>query len=207
MKAWPWTAVVVLITAVAPNPWSAALSASTVVVEGDPRAWADIQAAFTKLRLTAFYKIAAAGVGMTSSSGTSVTEVAVDRIHTMTRGPKGTRETIQVGRNLVRSREDEQPWMCQASYLPLPGSYIDLLIKPRGRVSATRGTTFSIGGVPTQSYSYSLGVTSRFRVFIALSDGRPRRVEFLARTGAAVNWLDFFDYDVPVVISLPRCKW
>ncbi len=77
-----------------------------------------------------------------------------------------------------------------------------------GEVTASKGPAAAVDGIPTQSYMYALvsgGSTSRFRLYVAIASGLPRRMHVLDQGGNATSTIDYFDYDVPI-ITLPSCS-
>jgi len=172
-------------------------------VKGDAKAWAEIDAALTRLPKLKTYRMK-----ITEADGRSSTTAVVnpDRYHwkgTNEEGKPG--EMIMVGSQKTRVREAGGEWTCVDFQIPL--AELDPK-KMTGEVTAARGPAVTIEGVRTQSYTYSwkteYGI-GHFKLFVA-GNGLPGRMQFLDDNGRTVRTWDFFDVDAPIAIALPACR-
>lgn len=175
------------------------------VVKGDPKAYAEIKVAFVKLLHVKSYRAKAT----TQEMGSMTMEfVSPDRWHFVQKMGGVVGETIIVGKG-SRVRQAGGPWQC----LPEQEGPISLNLKDmeeiKGEVTAAKGPVVAIDGVQTQSYTYSTNEnekTRNQRLFVALTNGLPKRVQELDKQGAVKSSTDYFDYNAPITITLPPCK-
>ncbi len=185
------------VTIMLAAPWAGAAP----VVKGDPKAYAEIKAAFDKFLHVKSYRMKG-----TLQDGVSMTMEVVppDRYHTVMNMGGVVSESIAVGKE-ARVRQGGGPWQClpeQESVVPKnPGEI-------KGEVTAAKGPVVAVDGVQTQSYTYSMieeGVKSNYKLFVALTNGLPKRLQILDEKGAVTGTWDYFDYNAPITIALPPC--
>lgn len=178
------------------------VAAPKLVVKGDAKAWAEVSAALTKLVKLKSYR--AKG---TLPGGGSITMDVVNphSLHSRTAMAGAAVETIQVGAE-ARFRSAGGKWECHEQSDGAP--YTDPTIMT-GEVTTTRGPAEIIDGVRTQSYTYlwkNDDETTRNRLFVAATDGLPRRYQLIDNNGAVAMTLNFFDFNAPIKITLPSCR-
>lgn len=179
-----------------------AVAAPKLVVKGDTKAWAEIAAALSKFAKLKSYR--AKGT-MTGGGSITMDVVHPHSFHTRTTMGGATMETIQVGTE-VRFRPAGGKWTCHDQPAAAPNPDPESMT---GEVTATRGPAETIDGVRTQSYTYlwkTADETTTTRVFVATTDGLPRRIQVLGDKGAVTMTLNYFDFNAPIKITLPSCK-
>jgi outer membrane lipoprotein-sorting protein len=178
------------------------LAAPKLIVKGDAKVWAEVSAALAK-----FAKLKSYRAKGTMPGGGSMTMDVVHphSFHTRTTMSGTTMETIQVGTE-VRFRPAGGKWTCHDQPAAAPNPDPESMT---GEVTATRGPAETIDGVRTQSYSYLWKTdanTITTRLFVAATDGLPRRMQILGEGGAVTMTLNYFDFNAPIKIALPSCK-
>lgn len=173
------------------------------VVKGDPKAYAEIKAAFVKWLHVKSYRAKQASEKMGSMT---MEFVSPDRYHIVQKMGGVVAETINVGKE-GRLRQGGGPWQCLPEQEPMSFNLKDME-EIKGEVTAAKGPVVAIDGVQTQSYTYSTnenGKTSNQKLFVALTNGLPKRIQGLDKQGA-VKWsIDYFDYNAPITITVPPC--
>lgn len=176
------------------------MAAEKLIVKGDAKAWAEIEAAYIKQNKVKSYR----AKGTMSGAGVTIEFVTPDRWHTKMDTGGFAMETIMVG-NDIRFRQGGGPWQCtgQAAEVPMtdPG-------KMSGEVTASKGPAVTVDGVQTQSYTYTWkieGIVVTSKIFIAVSSGFPKRIQMLGDKGEVEAQYDY-DYNAPITITLPPCK-
>lgn len=183
------------------------VEAQGLAVKGDARAWEEIQAAFMKLFRLKSYRMRVTGA---DGSSVTISYEGSGKSHIVMSQGGTTFESIRVG-NETRIRQGGGQWTCPPAGAPTPqigGQVPTDPSKISGEVTASKGPVAAVDGIQTQSYMYALvsgGSTSRFRLFVAIASGLPRRMHMLDERGNATSTIDYFDYDVPV-ITLPSCS-
>ncbi len=179
-----------------------ATAARDLVVRGDAKAWAEIEAAFIKFTKVKSYRTK----GSVTGGGTFLMEIVnPDKFHHVMDFGGVKMETIQVGKE-VRFRQGGGPWMCTGQPVPVLDTDPQKLT---GEVTAAKGPAAVIDGVQTQSYTYTWKdqqITTYLRLFVAKSNGLPKRIEDLNDKGGVQSTFDYFDYDAPITITLPVCR-
>ena len=178
-------------------------AAQGLTVKGDAQAWKEIEAAFIKFSKAKSYR---AKMIMKDGGTTTMETVPPDRMRTITTTGAETYEWITVG-NQVRVRQGNGPWTCvpSAGPAPIPNTNPQQMA---GEVTAARGPAVVIEGVQTQSYSYTWKdavSTSNLKLYVAVNNGLPKRIESLDNKGAVEMTINYYDYDVPITINLPAC--
>jgi hypothetical protein len=115
-------------------------------------------------------------------------------------------EIIIVGKDTA-TRVDISPWECRPiADLPLPDP------KPQwtGEVSVTRLGPVMIDGARTRGYQLAIAETgststSNHKLFVLEDGGLPRRLEDLDAAGNVTGTIDYYDFNVPISIGLPKC--
>lgn len=173
------------------------------VVKGDPKAYTEIKAAFVKWLQVKSYRAKEMAQGMGSMT---MEYVSPDRYHITQQMSGVVAETINVGKE-GRLRQGGGPWQCLPEREPIslnPKGMEEI----KGEVTAARGPVVTIDGVQTQSYTYSTnenGKISNQKLFVALTNGLPKRIQQLDGKGAVQWTMDYFDYNAPITITLPPC--
>lgn len=182
----------------------AALGATAApVVKGDPKAYAEINAAFDKWLHLKSWRMK----GTLPEGGSQTGEfVSPDRMHIVMNMGGVVSESIVAGKD-GRVRQAGGPWQCLPEQVPIALNPKDMT-EITGEVTATRGPVLAVDGVQTQSYTYSTnenGKKSNIKLFVALTNGLPKRIQMLNEKGAVEQTLDYFDYNAPITITLPPC--
>lgn len=183
-----------------------AVAAGAQQISGDAAAWAEVQASFERLGKLRSYRARITAPGQTAVALNEV--VPPDRIRVVQQVANLTIEFITVGtesRMRIYAGGTPPPWRCvppaQAAALRPQQS-----AAPEAVTIARLGEVL-IDGVRTQGYQYTLVVQGRpatQRAYILADGGLPRRVE--AVDGANVTAVvDYYDFNVPLTIELPRC--
>jgi hypothetical protein len=132
--------------------------------------------------------------------------VSPDRYHIVQNIRGVVAETINVGKQ-GRLRQGGGPWQCLPEHEPISFNSKDME-DIKGEVTAARGPVVTIDGVQTQSYTYSTnenGKKSNQQLFVALTNGLPKRIQQQDEKGAVQWTIDYFDYNAPIAITLPPC--
>ena len=194
-------AVVVLLLLAA-----AAASAQTKV-NGDARAWEEVQAAFDRLGKLRSYRARITAPGVTTVVVNEV--VPPDRLRVVQQMGNVTFEFITVGsetRLRILSPGIPATWQCvpptqAASLRPQQPATPD-------EVTITRLGESSIEGTRTQGYQYTQVVQGRpvtQRLHMLVETGLPRRLEVMDSSGNITAVVDYYDFNAPITIELPRC--
>ncbi len=180
---------------------SAAAGAGGPVFQGDPKAIAEVQAAFQKFSTAHTWR-----ARITSPGGGTQTmdHVAPDRFHMSFSKGGRTSDMFMIGR---------EAWIqsggtCQKLPAPLP------MINPRqaleqqsdAKITVSRGGPETVDGSPTQTYMLTVDAQSRQvreKLYVANGSGVPRRVEMPSERGTIV--IDYLDYNAPITINNPPC--
>ncbi len=182
-----------------------AVAAPKLVVKGDAKAWAEVAAAMTKLTKLKSYRAKGTMAGPTGATTTLMEVVNPGSFYSKTTVGGNTTEVIQVG-TAVRMRTGGGPWICDTQQRDQLGMDPE---KMWGEVTATRGPAETIAGVQTQSYTYAWKsdvMTMKMRLFVATTDGLPRRGQVLGEDGSVMVTTDYYDFNAPIKITLPACK-
>lgn len=182
-----------------------ALAAPKLVVKGDAKAWAEIAAAMTKLTKLKSYRAKGTVAGPTGPMVTLMDVVNPGSFYSKTTVGGKVVEVIQVG-TAVRMRTGGGAWICDTQTQDQLGMDPE---KMWGEVTASRGPAETIAGVQTQSYTYVWKndiMTTKNRVFVAATDGLPRRAQVLEEDGSVMMATDYYDFNAPIKITLPSCK-
>ncbi len=168
--------------------------------KGDPRAVAEVQAAFQKFAAARTWRSR-----MTSGGSTTTTAfVAPDRFHmTITQG-NTTTEMFLIGREM---------WMksggtCQKLPAAVPVKTPKEMIEHGDTeitITVARGDAETVEGTPTQTYLLTVesrGTTVREKLYVATASGLPRRLEI---RGTQPTTIDYFDFGAPITINSPPC--
>lgn len=168
--------------------------------KGDPRAVAEVQAAFQKFAAARTWRSR-----MTSGDSTTTTAfVAPDRFHMTIVQGKETTEMFMIGREV---------WMksggtCQKLPAAVPVKTPKEMIEhgdAQTTVTVARGGAETVEGTPTQTYVLTVesrGTTVREKLYVATASGLPRRLEI---AGTPPVTIDYFDFGAPIAINSPPC--
>ncbi len=174
--------------------------AGSPTVKGDPKALQEILAAFNRVNAAKTYRMK----GTIGGAPMVVEAVMPDRYHTKVEWPDGkVFETVRVGSEL-RFQHDGQRWTCApAPSLSFPHTDLGSL---SDKVIAAKGPVATIDGTATQSYTYTFaGQAYTIKLYVAIAEGLPKRMEVLGPTGAVESTFDYYDYGAPITIDLPAC--
>ncbi len=177
-------------------------------VNGDARAWEEVQAAFERLGKLRSYR-----ARITAPGGTTVVlneVVPPDRIRVVQQMGNITFEFITVGaetRLRILSSGVPPTWQCvppaqAASLRPQQPATPD-------EVTITRLGESSVEGTRTQGYQYTQviqGRPSTHRLQVVAESGLPRRLEVLDSGGNVTALADYYDFNAPITIELPSCR-
>jgi len=174
--------------------------AGSPTVKGDPKALQEILAAFNRVNAAKTYRMK----GTIGGAPMVVEAVMPDRYHTKVEWPDGkVFETVRVGSEL-RFQHDGQRWTC-APAPPLNFPHTDLG-SLSDKVIAAKGPVATIDGTATQSYTYTFAVQGyTIKLYVAIAEGLPKRMEVLDSTGAVESTFDYYDYRASITIDLPAC--
>lgn len=190
--------------------WTLALAAGApaapkLVVKGDAKAWAEVSAAMTKIAKLKSYRSKGTVAGPTGPMVTMMDVVNPGSFYSKTTVGGKAVEVIQVG-TAVRMRTGGGAWLCDTQQQDRLGSDPE---KMWGEVTAARGPAEAIAGVQTQSYTYVWKndvMTVKTRLFVATTDGLPRRAQVLGDDGSVMMTTDYYDFNAPIKITLPPCN-
>ncbi len=180
-------------------------AAPKLVVKGDAKAWAEIAAAMTKLQKLKSYRAKGTVAGPTGAMVTLMEVMNPGSFYSKTTVGGNTVEVIQVG-TAVRMRTGSGAWICDTQQRDQLGADPE---KMWGEVTAARGPAETIAGIRTQSYTFVWKndiMTTKNRLFVATTDGLPRRAQVLGDDGSVTMTTDYYDFDAPIKIALPPCK-
>jgi outer membrane lipoprotein-sorting protein len=174
--------------------------AGAPTVKGDPKALQEILATFNRVNAAKTYRMKG-----TIGGGPMVVEAVMpDRYHTRVESPDGkVFETVRVGSEL-RFQHDGQRWICApAPPLSFPNTDLASL---SDKIIAAKGPVATIDGTVTRSYTYTYpGQGYTIKLYVAIAEGLPKRVEVVDSSGAVESTLDYYDYGAPITIDLPAC--
>ncbi len=206
MERHPATAAValVVVAVLAASVWAA--SPPTLVVKGDPRAWAEVEAALVKLNSLKSYRVKGK---LPPQAILAIEVVNPDRYRMVTTMGGMTTETIVVA-GQPRYRVGKGPWACNLAKAKLQDPVIRR-DKMTGEVTAARGRAAVVEGVQTQSYTYTwkapdMEEPAKFTLYVSVKDGLPRRWQMLDDEGAVMVEHFYYDHNAPITITLPACK-
>jgi hypothetical protein len=163
---------------------------------GDPAAKAEAIAAFQKLNALPSYRIK-----WTSSEGTGVAEIVrPDRRHFSGKSAQGSMEIFQIGTD--RAVHYDFPgapsgWRCTKSREVSAYFDIDKMRKDT-TTEVVRKPDTVIDGTPVHTYA---DAKTGDELYVGAETGLPRRAVDHEKNATA----DFYDYGVPITITLPPC--
>lgn len=175
------------------------------VLQGDPQAAAEVQAAFQKFASAHTWRarISSSGGG-TQADAQMMDHVAPDKFRmTLSQGGQ-TSEMFLLGHDTWVRAEG----VCQKLPAAIP------MVNPREamehgtdtRITVTRGGPETVEGTSTKTYMMTVetqGRQLRQKLYVATGTGLPRRIEFASDGGTTV--IDYFDFDAPITIKNPPC--
>lgn len=170
------------------------------VVQGDPSAKAQVVAAFEKLNSVPSYRMKS-----TTSEATALIEIVrPDKRHFTAQSPKGTVESIAVGKE-IRTRYNmpgaPAGWRCTTDSRSLETFYNMSRIR-KDLTEVVRRPDAMIEGTPVHAYA---DVAGRGTLYVAAATGLPRRLVLVNIQSAKTATIDFYDYGAPITIMLPSC--
>jgi len=194
----------------------ASASVADLKVTGDQVAWQELTAAFQKLAALSSYKMKIETVSP-QGNGTMAWEVLPDRSHAtfLLDIGVGEEDITVAGQSRHRLTTSNVPgdWQCGPGILPTdPAAVLDFERGFQGTVSVSRGPNTTIDNVPMRAYvtattSADNSVTADTTIYVAATTGLPRRAisggSAAGQSGQAT--IDYYDFGVPVTISLPPC--
>jgi hypothetical protein len=199
---------VALVLAAAVVTATQAVAAQDPTVKGDPQTWAEVKAALGRLAALKTYRIK----GTIRGGNTQAWEVVnPNRVHYTRTAGGGTIDTISVGKEM-RIR-DGATWKCPKIPIPIPDPNAEYGTGA-SEVAAHKGPIEAVGGVQTQTYTYtltmgpSIGPMSgkvNIKLYVALNSGLPKRQQGLNDKGTVNFTWDYFDFNAPITIDLPPC--
>ena len=196
----------------------AGASAADLQITGDQAAWQELHAAFDKLLALPSFKMRYQG---TTSQGnaTWTWEVMPDRSHAKLVLDSGNgEEDVTVGgqsrHRFMAAGGGEGPWNCGPGPLTMdPAAFADFSHGFQGTLIMSRGPATLIDNVPMSAYvaaaaSTNNAVLTKTTVYVASTTGLPRRSQSIGSTRGETgqSTTDFYDFNVPVTISLPPCQ-
>lgn len=182
-----------------------------VTVKGDAAAWREISAAHGNLAKLKTYRMKIATTGQPDSI--VMEKVNPDRTRMIMQGQGMSIETIIVGNETPRTRMSgtgvPAGWQCQRGQAQAgPGGSAPDPAKAKGEVTVSRLADATIDGAKTHGYQYTTrsdGPPVQSRVFVLADRSLPRRTEVLDEGGKVQSTIDYYDYNVPITIDLPKC--
>lgn len=178
-----------------------------VTVKGDARAWQEVGAAYDKLAKLKTYRTKMTVEGQSVSMVTEY--LSPDRSRTVMKTEGVTMETVKVG-NEVRYRMTAPgapaTWQCTA---PPQGTQTPTDPKSaKGEVTVSRLGDVTIEGTKTSGYEYAWSVQGQMtkqRLYVASSDGLPRRLVVMDAAGKPQTTFEYYDFNAPITIELAKC--
>ena len=175
-------------------------------VAGDPSAWADLKAAWTKLNSLSGYR-----AKVTIGDGQQVTMefVPPDSMHMTAQTQAGPMEMIKVGqKTAMKMGFPGAPagWQCRDITQP---TTVPDLSNVQGSIDISRGPDTTINSTPVHSYLYSSTTpasptTYKGTWYIGSQTGLP--VRYLADAAAGhQTTIDYYDYGAAITITMPAC--
>ncbi len=187
----------------------AAPASAQVTVNGDAAAWREVMAAYQRLEALRTYRMKFTGVGVPGAG--AVTEVVnPDRSRTVVDLGQGGMEFVTVGKD-TRTRLGNAAWQCQGT--SGKRNVGGLPINPReakGEVAVSKLGVVVIAGARTVAYQFAYSKTAtaqptNVRLYVLADGGLPRRSEVLDKDEKVTVTIDFYDFNAPITIELPRC--
>jgi hypothetical protein len=186
---------------------AAAVASAQVRVTGDSQGWAEVMAAYERLAKLRIDRMKMTGQGQTTPALFGV--VNPDRTRQVFQTGNATLEMIIVGQEIryrLTGPGMSGTWLCQGAPPagrppPQPGKF-------EGEVTISRLGESTVEGARAQGYAYTMrtqGQTSKQRLFVLADGGLPRRVEVLDAGDQVVGTLDYYDFNAPITIELPKC--
>jgi len=180
-----------------------------LIVKGDRAAYEKVRQAFEMLRTVRSYRMRS--VSPRISPAVIINElVNPDRWRSLKPREGFAIETIRVGNEMrlrVIRKGRPEPWSCLKTPHPAAAPNIDPETAT-GQVEVTDLGAFKIGGISTRGYRYarttSRGTAMR-RIYLHIDTGRLRRQEILGSDGSLLTTFDYYDYNAPIRIELPKC--
>ena len=178
-----------------------------VTVKGDARVWQEVGAAYDKLAKLKTYRTKMTVEGQSVSMVTEY--LNPDRSRTVMKTEGVTMETVKVG-NEVRYRMTAPgapaTWQCTA---PPQGTQPPTDPKSaKGEVTISRLGDVTIEGTKTSGYEYAWSVQGQMtkqRLYVASSDGLPRRLVVMDAAGKPQTTFEYYDFNAPITIELAKC--
>jgi hypothetical protein len=82
----------------------------------------------------------------------------------------------------------------------------------RGDITVSTLGEVMIDGAKTQEYEYTnasaqqgRGFSNKMHVYLLQDGGLPRRIEMLGEKGTPIGTMDYYDYNAPITIEMPKC--
>jgi len=189
-------------------------ASAQVTVKGDAAAWREISAAHGNLAKLKTYRMKIAATGQPEAI--VMEKVNPDRTRMIIQAQGVSMETIVVG-NETRTRMSgtgmpagsPAGWQCQPAQAQAgPRGSAPDPTKAKGEVTVSRLADATIDGAKTRGYQYTMksdGPPVQSRVFVLVDRSLPRRTEVLDNSGNVESTFDYYDFNAPITIDLPKC--
>ncbi len=192
-------------------------SQANLQITGDQAAWQELNAAFQKLLALPAFKMKIQTV-TPQGNGTLTWEVLPDRSHATFLLDAGLgEEDITVAgqsRHRLTTANGATDWDCGPGMLPTdPTEIANFTQGLQGTINISRGPATTIDNVPMHTYvavttAADGNVMTNTTIDVASTTGLPRRA---MSTGSASGQtgqvtIDYYDFGVPITISLPACQ-
>jgi hypothetical protein len=189
----------------------ATAAGAQVTIKGDAAAWREVMAAHQNLAKLKTYRMKMITTGQTEAFVIEKVNPNRSRMKMQTQGV--SMETIVVGKE-TRTRMTGAPgmpagWQCQSpqAQAGTPGQAPDP-VSAKGEVTIKRLPDTTIAGAKVLAYQYTMrsqGPAVSSRIFVLADRRLPRRTEVLDGAGKVQSTIDYYDYNAPITIDLPKC--
>jgi len=195
-----WTALITLSFVLGSGIVLTAITPGASAGQGDPSEKAQVVAAFEKLNSVPSYRMKS-----TTSEATAVIEIVrPDKRHFTAQSPKGTVESIAVGKE-IRTRYNmpgaPAGWRCTTASRS-PETFFNMDKMKKDLTEVIRKPDTMIEGTPVHAYA---DVAGRGTLYVAAATGLPRRLVVVNTQSGKTATIDFSDFGAPITIMLPSC--
>jgi len=169
--------------------------------QGDPQAIAEVQAAYQKFIAARSWR---ARVKTPGTDAQTMEHAAPDRFHIVVKQANETADLVIIGRDFWIRRGSD----CMKSPTAIPFMNPREVIQQNSdvKISVSKGGAETIEGTPTRTYTMTIEVQGKKtpqKLYVSVATNLPRRVEISTDQGPIT--VDYFDYDVPIIITPPSC--